>query len=441
MNRLAQESSPYLLQHKNNPVDWFPWGPEAFEKASKENKPIFLSIGYSTCHWCHVMERESFEDHEVADLMNRVFVNIKVDREERPDIDHVYMSVCQAMTGSGGWPLTIVMTPDKKPFFAGTYFAKTTRFGRPGMMDLVPRLDSAWKNQRDQVEDSAKKILEFIETVGAGADETQIEETEIKASIANSKHAFDRVNGGFGDAPKFPSPHNLMFLLRGWKRYRDTQLNEVITKTLHAMRDGGMYDQVGFGFHRYSVDAEWLVPHFEKMLYDQAMLSYAYLEAHQATGETSFAATAREVFEYVLRDLTSPEGAFYSAEDADSEGVEGKFYVWDYEELKANATAAEFKMLEESFGVQRDGNFTDMGEASPHNILHKSGKSFDESAWPALREKLLNLRSKRVRPHLDDKILADWNGVRFCFRQNEATRWAPLSPSSRRKLRGRGECR
>ena len=324
-NRLSKEKSPYLLQHADNPVDWYPWSHEAFEKARQENKPVFLSIGYSTCHWCHVMEHESFEDRRVADLMNEAFVSIKVDREERPDIDNIYMTVCQMITGSGGWPLTIVMTPDKKPFFAATYIPKEARFGRAGMIELIPRLRELWEKRNDEVRKSADLITSSLQdahvTQEAGGELSKVELDQTREQLYQR---FDPYYGGFGSAPKFPTPHQHLFLLRYWKRTGDGKTLEMVLKTLDAMRMGGVYDQVGFGFHRYSTDREWLVPHFEKMLYDQAMLTLAYTEAYQATGQTRYKETVEEILTYISRDMTSPEGGFYSAEDADSEGEEGK---------------------------------------------------------------------------------------------------------------------
>ena len=333
-NRLQYEKSPYLLQHAYNPVDWYPWGDEAFEKARKENRPIFLSIGYSTCHWCHVMESESFEDPRVARLLNDTFICIKVDREERPDIDKLYMTVCQMLTGSGGWPLTIIMTPDKKPFFAATYIPKESRFGRAGMTALIPAIGEAWAQRNHEVLASADQIISVVQKQSGDTAPGELTESSLAAAYEQLSHRFDPRYGGFGDAPKFPTPHNLLFLLRYWKRSGEAFALEMVTKTLSAIRLGGIYDHIGFGFHRYSTDDRWLVPHFEKMLYDQALLTMAYTEAFQATGNKEFERTARDTIAYVLRDLTSVKGGFYSAEDADSEGEEGKFYLWTWEDIE-----------------------------------------------------------------------------------------------------------
>jgi len=420
MNRLRFEKSPYLLQHASNPVDWHAWGEEAFEKAKTENKPIFLSIGYSTCHWCHVMERESFQDSEVAELMNKVFVSIKVDREERPDIDGVYMSVCQMLTGSGGWPLTIIMTPDKKPFFAGTYFPKESRFGRTGMLELIPLIKENWLTQQDKITNTANQIILALKQ---GQDESpgkELGEAFLNIAYEQLAQRFDEEHGGFGGAPKFPSPHNLLFLLRYWKRTGNGKALEMAEKTLHAMRRGGIYDHIGFGFHRYSTDERWLVPHFEKMLYDQAMIAIAYTEAYQATKKQEFKETAQEIFAYVLRDMASPEGGFYSAEDADSEGVEGKFYLWKEEEVRDVLGDKEGSLIISVLNIKKRGNFAD--EAS-RNILHlykssaemssELGVSEEElrSRFERARQKLFSFREKRVPPLKDDKILTDWNGL------------------------------
>ena len=333
-NRLAKEKSPYLLQHADNPVNWYPWCDEAFEKAKREDKPIFLSIGYSTCHWCHVMAHESFEDINIASLMNEVFVSIKVDREERPDIDGIYMTVCQMITGSGGWPLTIIMTPDKKPFFAGTYFPPSSRFGRAGMLDIIPQIKNYWLNKREEMLNSAEKISSALAKTTLGNRGGLLTVDVFHKAFNDLKRRFDSEHGGFSQAPKFPTPHNLLFLLRYWKRTGNIEALEMVQKTLTEMRMGGIYDQLGYGFHRYSTDEQWLVPHFEKMLYDQALLILAYIEVYQITNNILFKKTSEQILEYILRDMTSPEGGFYSAEDADSEGEEGRFYLWNADELR-----------------------------------------------------------------------------------------------------------
>ena len=427
-NRLAREKSPYLLQHARNPVDWYPWGDEAFERAVREDKPIFLSIGYSTCHWCHVMERESFESAEIAAILNEHFVAVKVDREERPDVDHVYMTVCQALTGAGGWPLTLFLTPSKEPFFAGTYFAPETRFGRPGLRELLYQVVSAWDGQREKVVESATRITEAVGeqlavTDGAG-DKTPTTDALLRGF--EQLHArFDEEHGGFGTAPKFPTPHQLSFLLRWWKRSGDGRALDMVERTLHAMRRGGIYDHVGFGFHRYSTDREWKVPHFEKMLYDQALLAIAYVECAQATGSRFYAAVAREIVTYVLRDLTGAEGGFLSAEDADSEGEEGKFYVWTPGELRAVLGEDDATVVEAAYGVEERGNWIDPahGRLTGTSILHVVGDPREVAGRFGLepaalgarlesaRERLLAARSGRVRPHRDDKVLTSWNGL------------------------------
>lgn len=414
-NKLKTEKSPYLLQHAKNPVDWYPWGEEAFKKAREEEKPIFLSIGYSTCHWCHVMAHESFENEEVAELMNEVFVSIKVDREERPDIDKIYMSVCQMMTGSGGWPLTIIMTQEKKPFFAGTYFPKQTRFGRIGLIDLTKRIKDLWNNQRSEVINSADQITFSLQNVDQESPGEKFSETTLKKTYRQLSIQFDSINGGFGNRPKFPTPHNLIFLLRYWKRTGDEKALEMVETTLQAMRKGGIYDHIGFGFHRYSTDSIWLVPHFEKMLYDQALIAMAYIEAYQATKNNLYKKTAEEIFTYVLRDMTSPEGGFYSAEDADSEGEEGKFYVWSKKELEKVLEKEELDLAIKVFNVEEFGNYLEeaTGKKTGNNILHL--KNFPEKGIhdkiEKIRSKIFNSRKKRIHPHKDDKILTDWNGL------------------------------
>ncbi|MFX0083505.1 MAG: thioredoxin domain-containing protein [Candidatus Hodarchaeota archaeon] len=414
-NKLIKEKSPYLLQHANNPVNWYPWGKEAFNKAQKEEKPIFLSIGYSTCHWCHVMAHESFEDDEIAELMNETFISIKVDREERPDIDKVYMTVCQVMTGSGGWPLTIIMTPDKKPFFAGTYFPKNTRFGRIGLIDLIKRIKELWNNQRTELVNSAEQITFNLQNIDQEFPGELFTEGTLKKAYKLLLRQFDENNGGFGSRPKFPTPHNLIFLLRFWKRTDDKKALEMVEKTLQAMRKGGIYDHIGFGFHRYSTDSIWLVPHFEKMLYDQALIAIAYIEAYQATKNEKYKRTAQEIFTYVLRDMLSPEGGFYSAEDADSEGEEGKFYVWTKMELENILEKEEFKLVIKIFNVEEIGNYLEevTGKNTGNNILHLKNvpdKSVQESI-EKIRIKLFEERENRVHPHKDEKILTDWNGL------------------------------
>jgi len=424
-NRLVDESSPYLQQHAANPINWFPWGVEAFEKAGKEDKPIFLSIGYSTCHWCHVMEHESFSDGEVAELLNKDFIAIKVDREERPDIDNVYMTVTQALTGSGGWPMTIFMTPDKKPFYAGTYFPKHQRWGRPGMMELLPKIAAAWKTDRNKVLTSADQITQHVVRLSSRQPGTKLEPEILDQARIFFVGAYDPEYGGFGKSPKFPSPHQLSFLLRRYYHTKDDQVLAMVKKTLTRMRFGGIYDQLGFGFHRYATDAQWLVPHFEKMLYDQALLIMAYIEAYQATGNDFYARVAAEIITYVLRDMTSTEGGFYSAEDADSEGIEGKFYLWTPQEIKNLVGEKEASLFTEVFNVKEGGNFKEAGPGHniDQNILHLLKPLPDQAKdmgisearlrnrLEASRQTLFEARKKRIHPFKDDKILTDWNGL------------------------------
>jgi len=425
INRLIHEKSPYLLQHAHNPVNWHPWGKEAFERAKKENKPVFLSIGYATCHWCHVMERESFEDPEVAGLMNEGFISVKVDREERPDIDTVYMRVCQILTGSGGWPLTIFLTPDKKPFFASTYIPKENRFGRIGMLELIPRIQELWKNNREELETSADRVVTSLQESAASSQGKDLKEDTLDAAFHQLEQQFDSEHGGFGISPKFPAPHTLFFLLRYWKRTGNDNALHMVEKTLQFMRRGGLFDHIGYGFHRYSTDARWLVPHFEKMLYDQALLAMAYTEAFQATRNNDYKNTAKEIFAYVLRDMTSPEGAFYSAEDADSEGEEGKFYIWTSDELEKILSQEEVDLALRVFNVEKAGNFAEeaSGRKTGANILHlkkplveiaselKLSPEALSQHLESIRASLFETREKRVRPLKDDKILVDWNGL------------------------------
>jgi len=424
-NHLIHEKSPYLIQHAHNPVDWHPWCDETFARAKTENKPIFLSIGYATCHWCHVMEKESFEDQETAGYLNDTFVCIKVDREERPDIDAVYMAACQMLTGSGGWPLSIFMTPEKKPFFAATYLPKRSRSGRAGLIDISLQVKKLWTTDREKVEKSSAGIAANLDKPFAFTAADEPDESLLDQAFKQIKPTFDPQHGGFEPAPKFPTPHRLLFLLRCYHSSGDSDALEMVKKTLTAMRLGGIWDHVGFGFHRYSTDTRWLLPHFEKMLYDQALIATAYLEAYQITKDPLFAATADDIFTYVLRDMTSTEGAFYSAEDADSEGEEGKFYVWTTEEFRRVLGDEAAQKWETILRVSPEGNFTDEAtrQKTGTNILHltapldkwaqKLGLQADRLVedWHRIRDQLFSIREKRVHPLKDDKILTDWNGL------------------------------
>ena len=416
-NRLIQEKSPYLLQHARNPVDWYPWGDEAFTKAREEQKPVFLSIGYSTCHWCHVMERESFEDPEIASLLNRWFVAIKVDREEHPDVDQVYMKAVTAMSGQGGWPLTVFLTPDLKPFFGGTYFPPRRRGSVPGMADVLPAVADAWQRRRNELDASAQRLTQALEERLAPQAAGAVSDALLHEAFRQAQAGFDSVDGGFGGAPKFPRSHELSLLLRYWARTGRAEALAMVRTTLDALQRGGIHDQLGGGFHRYSTDERWLVPHFEKMLYDQALLARTYLEAYRITRDPAYAETARGIFGYVLRDLRDPEGGFYSAEDADSEGEEGKCYVWTKAELDA-ALGPEAELAARVYGVAPEGNFE-----HGRSILHlpqalpaaAQAAGLDEAALRSrladIRSTLLATRARRVRPHRDDKILASWNGL------------------------------
>ncbi|MFN6112144.1 MAG: thioredoxin domain-containing protein [Bacteroidota bacterium] len=411
-NRLINEASPYLLQHAYNPVDWYPWGEEAFEKARVENKPLFVSVGYATCHWCHVMERESFEDDDVAAYLNANFVSIKVDREERPDVDAMCMDVCQSLTGHGGWPLTILMDAERRPFFAGTYFPRYSHGGRLGFLDLLARLKEVWVLDHAKVIDTAKEITTALQHQAEASFRGAVPENVFEVLADHHRRMFDDVYGGFSVKPKFPSPHHLQVLMRIAHRTGDKGLLSMVCATLDAMRAGGIYDQVGFGFHRYSTDREWLVPHFEKMLYDQAMMMMAYTEAWQLTQDPLYRQVVMEIAEYLRRDMTGENGAFYSAQDADSEGEEGKYYVW----LESEIPTDDRDMLS-LLNVHAAGNFADeaTGNPMPSNILHVKTNRLRElcasSSWDALRRELLAQRAGRIPPLTDDKQLADWNGL------------------------------
>ena len=410
-NRLADETSPYLLQHAHNPVDWYAWGAEALEKARREERPIFLSIGYSACHWCHVMERESFEDPEIAALMNEHFVSIKVDREERPDLDDVYMAAVQAMTGSGGWPMSVFLTPDLRPFFGGTYFPPTERHGMPAFGSVLLAVADAWGTRRDEVDRQAGALAGHLTaqmSVPAGSRDP--ERGQLDAAVARIAASFDAVHGGFGGAPKFPAPMTLEFLLRAWRRSEDPATLAMVTRTLDAMADGGINDQLGGGFARYSTDAHWLVPHFEKMLYDNALLAHAFLEGYRATGNDRYARVARETIDFMLAELRTPEGGFASALDADSEGVEGRFYTWasdafDGTLADAGLDAGERAIVAAHWGVAPDGNWEGV------NVLHVAGPPAAEPLVDRARVALLAAREERPRPGRDDKQLAAWNGL------------------------------
>ncbi len=418
-NRLIREKSPYLLQHAYNPVDWYPWGEEAFAKAQQEDKPIFLSIGYSTCHWCHVMERESFENPEIAELLNRWFVSIKVDREEHPDVDHVYMRAVMTLAGQGGWPLTAFLTPDLKPFFGGTYVPPVRRGPLAGMHEILPAVADAWKNRRAEIATSADQLTASLqERFARQASPHAISPELLDAAMNEAAAAFDAAHGGFGDAPKFPRSHELSFLLRYWARTGTGQALEMVTVTLDRLACGGIHDQLGGGFHRYATDAQWLVPHFEKMLYDQALLAMTYVEAYRVTKRADYAEVARGIFEYVLRDLAGPQGGFYSAEDADSEGEEGKFYVWTPEEVLRVLGQDDGALFNRFYGVTAEGNFEHgrsiLHVEQPLEAFAKLKELDPQLLKPRLascRKKLLADRELRVRPHRDDKILTSWNGL------------------------------
>jgi hypothetical protein len=417
-NRLAGEKSPYLLQHAENPVEWYPWGEEAFSAASRQDKPIFLSIGYSTCHWCHVMEHESFEDEEVAELLNGNFVSIKVDREERPDVDQVYMAACQATTGRGGWPLSIFMAPDKKPFYAGTYFPKRSRMGMPGLIEIAGQIARLWTEDRENLGRISEEIVRAIQPEKSKTSSQPPDPGVPGIAWRDLARSFDPVWGGFGRPPKFPNPHNLIFLTRWHKRYPQSNAFEMVEETLLAMRAGGIFDQIGFGFHRYSVDEKWLVPHFEKMLYDQAMLALAYTEAFLSSRDERYAKVVREIFEYVSREMQSAEGGFYCAQDADSEGKEGVFFTWTPAQVVDILGKDAGQTFCRAYGITDQGNFED-GLSIPHiprplnTLADTLGMSLSEleKILDSGRRSLFEVREKRVHPLKDDKILVAWNGL------------------------------
>lgn len=419
-NKLADETSPYLLQHKNNPVEWYPWGPEALELAKKQDKPIFLSIGYSACHWCHVMEHESFENPQIAKLMNDRFINIKVDREERPDLDQIYMNAVQLMTGRGGWPMSVFLTPDLKPFYGGTYWPPTASRGMPGFDQVIDAVHDAWTNRRDQALAGAAALtqeLEQINTKGVENEVVPLDDKLIHAAGHVLERSFDRAHGGFGQAPKFPHPMEMQLLLRWWGRTNNDAWLEMVTTSLDKMAAGGIYDHLGGAFARYSVDARWLTPHFEKMLYDNALLSNVYLEAHLATGRADYARVVRETLDYTLRDMTDPGGAFYSTEDADSEGEEGKFYVWTPEEIRDALGGEASDVFCRVYDVTDGGNFEGKNILNMPKTINQQaallGMSEDDlsAQLAASREKLFATREKRVHPGKDDKVLVNWNGL------------------------------
>jgi uncharacterized protein YyaL (SSP411 family) len=418
-NRLAREKSPYLLQHQHNPVDWYAWGEEAFAKARTEDKPIFLSIGYSTCHWCHVMERESFENQSIADYLNQHFVSIKMDREERPDVDKIYMTAVQAMGEGGGWPLNVFLTPDLKPFYGGTYFPPVKKYGRPSFLDVLQHLQKLWETRRSDIATSATQLHDHLASVTRQEEPAGLHlgPAVLQNAAKKFKDEYDPRHGGFGGAPKFPRPTQPAYLLHHGVRFGDKEAVSMVIHTCERMAAGGMYDQLGGGFSRYSVDAQWLVPHFEKMLYDNAQLIHLYLDAYLVSGESRFADVARDIIRYILRDMTHPGGGFYSAEDADSEGKEGKFYCWTRAELSKLLTPEEFKVAVRYFGITEKGNFVDHSDPNPlpdQNILSIADPKLspaEQSLLASAKTKMFDERAKRVRPHLDDKVLASWNGM------------------------------
>ena len=430
LNHLKNQTSPYLLQHADNPVNWYPWCNEAFERAEREDKPIFLSIGYSTCHWCHVMAHESFEDTQIAEILNQHFISIKVDKEERPDIDSIYMSVCQAFTGSGGWPTTIFLTPQQKPFFAGTYFPKTARYGQIGLKELLEAIQEKWKNDRGELLESAEEVMAFLQQRSAGRvknvssvkDSKNAAETQlISTAFEIYKRTFDKAYGGFGEAPKFPTPHNLLFLMKYYEKSHEEEALKMVEKTLLQMYRGGMFDHIGGGFSRYSTDRLFLVPHFEKMLYDNALLILAYCKAYQITGKRIYCDVAERTAGYILREMTSPEGGFYSAQDADSEGVEGKYYLFEPLEIIAILGEKAGEEFNRYYDITEKGNFERksipnlLWNDTATELLNSPLPNSPQNAMPqnlnACLQTVYEYRKKRYALHLDDKILTSWNGL------------------------------
>lgn len=418
-NRLIKEKSPYLLQHAYNPVDWYPWGEEAFEKARKEDKLVFLSVGYSTCHWCHVMERESFENKEVAEILNRDYVAIKVDREERPDVDHIYMKACQLLTGRGGWPLTVLMVENKKPFFAGTYFPKNNQYGRIGLIELLTKITKEWKSNRNSLLEHSDVLTKALQETSLESGIGELGEELLHRAYENLEDSFDVVYGGFGESLKFPTPHNLMFLMRYYHKMKKMEALQMVEKTISSMHAGGIYDHIGYGFARYSTDEKWLVPHFEKMLYDNALCIIAYAEAYQCTGKLEYATVVEEIIEYVRRDMTDELGGFYSAVDADSEGIEGKFYVFSKHEVLEVLGETEGELFCSYYNITEQGNFMEQ-----QNVINSIGHDIDDFAIEHRlvkddfiellkqgRKKIFALRKKRIHPYKDDKILTSWNAL------------------------------
>jgi uncharacterized protein YyaL (SSP411 family) len=416
-NRLARETSPYLLQHAHNPVDWYPWGEEALARAKAEDRPILLSIGYAACHWCHVMERESFENAEIARLMNESFVCIKVDREERPDIDDIYMSATVAMSGSGGWPMTVFLTPEQQPFFAGTYFPPVDRHGRPGFRTVLTKLAELWAHERPALLDQAQQLTAHVQQLSGPGGSGSLSISRQQDAIAQLAQSYDARYGGFGKAPKFPPAQSLELFLRAVRRTGDEQALAMLKGTLDGMKSGGMYDQLGGGFARYSTDERWHVPHFEKMLYDNAQLAKVYTEAFQLTGDASYATIAQETLDYVAREMQSPEGGYYSATDADSEGVEGKFFVWEAHEVEELLPAEDARLFSAYYDVTPQGNWEGLNvlrvQQSAERVAEELGVSLPEllESLTRSRRTLYEARSQRVAPLLDDKVLVAWNGL------------------------------